>query len=98
MVETIRPSLARSLAITNVFDFLPENMVIQLQVLSKAIYQRMMPGYLGRVRLGSKANNKLFSYGVDDDFLWTFDCDSRKWSRVKAEFERLPENSANEPD
>jgi hypothetical protein len=61
------------------------------------MYNRIMPQYLGRVRLGAKALNKLFSYGVADDYLWTFDCDEREWSRVKASFIRLPGNESNEP-
>jgi hypothetical protein len=99
MVESTRvlPSLATSLAITNIFDFFPERKALTMQLLSRAMYNRIMPQYLGRIRLGAKALNKLFSYGVDDDYLWTFDCDEQEWSRVKASFIRLPGNESNEP-
>jgi hypothetical protein len=50
---------------------------------------------MGRVRLGCHAINKLFSYGVNDDELWSFDCEERQWTKVKAEFITNEETKAN---
>jgi len=85
----------RSKAITNIFDFLPERQVIKMQQLNKNFYYKVVPSYMGRVRLGCHAINKLFSYGVNDDELWSFDCEERQWTKVKAEFITNEETKAN---
>ena len=68
-----------------------------MQLLSKSFYFSIMPFYMGKVRLGCHAINKLFSYGVDDDMLWIYNCEDRDWTRVKPTFITKVENKKNEP-
>ena len=73
--------LQNSLALTVVFDYLAESKLISLQILSRQFYDRIIPSYLYRVRLGTQTLNKLFSYEVEEDKVWTFDCQSVQWSK-----------------
>ncbi len=52
-----------------------------MQFLSKRFYHTFIPKFLFKVRLGT--NNKLYSYGIDDDELWIFDTESRDWDVVE---------------
>jgi len=67
-----------SLAITIVFEYLPEDYLIQMQALSRKYYSTILPQVVNYVGLGLYYN-KLYSYGIDEDELWIFSTEDRLW-------------------
>jgi hypothetical protein len=54
---------------------------LKLQQLSLRFYNLVLPRYIQHLQLGLHLN-KLFSYGIDEDDLFVYDCEERLWDIV----------------